>query len=161
MKKRPAVLPIVFFALFLATAARAQKAEIFAGYQYSHLDPSFNANGWNGSATGNIGEILGVTADVSGVYKSGTKFYTYTFGPEFHAPLPLVKPFVHALFGGATASGGGGSTNGFAMYVGGGLDAGHGLIGWRLIQVDWLHTRFEGVNDNKNTRISTGLLLRF
>jgi len=161
MKSKLAALPIIFAALMFAVTAQAQKAEVFAGYQYSHLDPSFNASGWNGSVTGNIGSFLGVTADVSGVYKSGTKFYTYTFGPEVHAPLPLIKPFVHALFGGATATDGGPSSNGFAMYIGGGVDMGHGLIGWRLVQVDWLHTRFSGVNDNKNTRISTGLLLRF
>lgn len=159
---KQAILIAILALLVLGKTAQAQMAEVFAGYQYSHLDPSFDASGFNGSVTGNFAHFLGVTADVSGVYSNGTKFYTYTFGPEVHAPLPLVKPFAHALFGGATIDNGGGSNaNGFAMYVGGGLDMGHGLIGWRIIQADWLHTRFNGFNDNKNTRISTGLLLRF
>jgi len=157
---KQAILLAILTVVAFASTAHAQKAEVFAGYQYSHLDPGFNASGFNGSVTGNFAPFLGVTADISGVYNSGTKFYTYTFGPEIHAPLPFVKPFAHALFGGATVNNGS-SSNGFAMYVGGGLDVGHGLIGWRVIQADWLHTRFNGFNDNKNTRISTGLLLRF
>ena len=30
--------------------------------------------------------------------------YTYTVGPVLAARLPVVQPFVHALFGGITAS---------------------------------------------------------
>jgi len=161
MRIKPTILAVLLLILLIASAAQAQKAEVFAGYQYTHLDPGYNASGWNGSVTGNFGELFGLTADVSGVYNSGTRFYTYTVGPEVHAPLPFVKPFVHALFGGATATGAGPSSNGFAMYLGGGLDIGHGLIGWRVIQADWMHTRFSGVSDNKNSRICTGLLMRY
>jgi len=38
-----------------------------------------------------------VTADFSGVDGSGPNVYTYTFGPEVHAHLPLLKPFAHAV----------------------------------------------------------------
>lgn len=104
-----------------AAAQAAPKAEIFGGYQFTHLEGSTNMNGWNGALTGNLGKFFGITADFSGVYGSGTHFYTYTytFGPEVHAPLPVVKPFVHALFGGyreviPIASK---SINDFAMYI--------------------------------------------
>ena len=124
--------------LVLSTAALADpKAEIFGGYQFTHLEGRPNMNGWNGALTGNMGKLFGITADFSGVYGSGTHFYTYTFGPEVHAHLPtIVKPFVHALFGGSRQSIGIKSINGFAMYVGGGFDAGHGPIAWRVAQFD-------------------------
>lgn len=147
--------------LFAVTAQAAPKAEIFGGYQYTRLQGGTNMNGWNGALTGNMGHLLGITADLSGSYKSGFHLYTYTFGPEIHAHLPMVKPFVHALFGGARLSAGGVSTTGFAMYVGGGLDAGSGPIAFRVAQFDWMDMRFSGGNSSKNVRISTGLVLRF
>src|SRR4249919_2407783 len=103
----------------------AQKVEIFGGAQYEHLQSSYNAVGWNASLTGNFKHVLGITADFSGVYNSrrtNSSVYTYTIGPVLTARLPVVQPFVHALFGGATASGGGVSDNAFAMLIGGGLD---------------------------------------
>ena len=148
--------------LLCAAAAQATpKAEVFGGYQFTRLEGGTNMNGWNAALTGNVGSILGVTADFSQVYDSGLHYSTYTFGPELHAHLPIVKPFVHALFGGARLSAGGASANGFAMYFGGGVDAGHGPIAWRVAQFDWLDTRFSGVSSSKNVRISTGVVLRF
>jgi hypothetical protein len=147
--------------LALSSAVQAQKAVIFGGYQYTHIDPSWNGNGWNGALTGNFAPWLGIRADFSGAYKSGLKFHTYTFGPEVALPLPIVKPFVHALFGGARASGGGSSTNGFDMMYGGGLDYGHGPIAFRVIQFDWMVTRFSGSTDKSNVRACTGIVLRF
>jgi hypothetical protein len=140
----------------------AQKTEIFAGYQLTHFDGGSNSNGWNGAITGNILPFVGITADFSGVYDSGTKFYTYTFGPEVHARALGVKPFAHALFGGGTISGGGVSSTGFTMYVGGGLDVKIApAISARLAQVDWMTTRFSGFTDRNNIRYSGGLVLRF
>ena len=89
----------------------AQKVEIFGGAQYEHLQSSYNAVGWNTSLTGNFKHVLGITADFSGVYNSrrtSSSVYTYTFGPVLTARLPVVQPFVHALFGGATTSAAGG-----------------------------------------------------
>ncbi len=144
------------------TPAFAQKVEIFGGYQFSHLQPNVNANGWDASVTGNFKHVVGITGDVSGVYKNGVSFYTYTVGPVFTARLPVVQPFVHALFGGGTASGGGVSHTGFAMYLGGGMDVGlRKGIGLRLFQVDWLSTRFSGVTSNSNGRASIGIVLKF
>jgi hypothetical protein len=142
-------------------ANAAPKAEVFGGYQFTHFDGGPNMNGWNGALTGNFNNWFGVTADFSGVYGSGLNVYTYTFGPEVHAHLPLLKPFAHALFGGARLAGGGGSTSGFDMMLGGGIDAGHGPLAFRVAQFDWMTTRFSGFTDRKNVRVSTGLVLRF
>jgi hypothetical protein len=153
----------LFFGLMsLSVAAHAQsKAVIFGGYQYTHLDGGPNTNGWNGALTGNFNHYLGITADLSGTYGSGLNFYTYTFGPQLSVDLPMIRPFAHALFGGAKASSGGISNSGFDAMVGGGVDVGHGLIGFRVAQFDWMLTHFNGYTDKKNVRISTGLVLNF
>jgi opacity protein-like surface antigen len=148
--------------LFCTIAAQAApKAEVFGGYQFTRTQGGGNWSGWNAALTGNLGSTFGVTADFSQVYNSGVHYTTYTFGPEIHAHLPIVKPFAHVLLGGAKASFSGASTSGFAMYFGGGIDAGHGALAWRVIQFDWLDTRFSGVNSSKNVRASTGVVLRF
>ena len=144
-----------------AGAYGAPKAEVFGGYQSTHFDGGPNANGWNAAITGNLNSWLGVTADVSGVYPTGFDFTTYTFGPQISAPLPVIKPFAHLLLGGARLSAGGNSINGFDLMIGGGFDAGHGPFAWRIVQFDWMSTRFHGFTDNKNVRVSTGIVLRF
>ena len=156
--------PFYWFLAILLCAAAAQaapKAEIFGGYQYTHLDPATNLNGWNAALTGYFNSFFGITADFSGSYHSGLRFYTYTFGPELSAHLPIVKPFVHALLGGARASAGGVSRNGFNVFLGGGADIGHGVLAWRVAQLDWMTTKFSGFTDRKNVRFSTGIVLSF
>ncbi len=158
---RRSALLLLVLGMFSLPAA-AQRVEIFGGYQFTHLDPGFNASGWNASITGNFKHVLGITADFSGAYKNGVKVYTYTFGPVLTARLPVVQPFVHALFGGMTITDGASSTTGFAMQVGGGLDIGMRKgIGFRLVQADWMSRRFSGNTDNKNVRVSTGIVLKF
>ena len=154
----------VCFAILILTAVAANaapKAEVFGGYQFTRLDGGPNLNGWNGALTGNIGHWFGITGDFSGVYGSGLSFQTYTFGPEVHAHLPLVKPFAHALFGGARASASGISSNGFDMMFGGGIDAGHGPLAFRVAQFDWMTTHFNSFTDHKNVRVSSGIVIRF
>jgi hypothetical protein len=141
--------------LFVASAAQAEhKAAVFGGYQYTRPDGGPNLNGWNGALTGNFSKSFGITADFSGAYGSGGSIHTYTFGPKLSANLPVVKPFVHALFGGVRLGGSGGSTTGFGMMLGGGFDVGHGPLAWRVVQADWLLTRFSGFTDKKNVRVS-------
>jgi len=159
MRKFCPCLAIPLLCTMAAQAAPA--AKIFGGYQYTRLQGGTNLNGWNGALTGNVGSLLGITVDLSGVYGSGLNFYTYTFGPEIHAHLPVVKPFVHALFGGARTSSHGVSSSGFAMHIGGGFDAGQHTIAWRVVQFDWLYTDFSGFHANHNVRVSTGLVFRF
>jgi hypothetical protein len=149
----------------LCAAACAQRVEIFGGAQFEHLQPSYNAVGWNASLTGNFKHVLGITGDFSGVYKSqraSSAVYTYTVGPVLTARLPVFQPFVHALFGVATISGGGASETAFAMLLGGGLDLGlRKGIGFRLVQADWLMTKFGDQNQNSQGRVSAGILIKF
>ena len=100
-------------------AQAAPKAEVFGGYQFTHLNGGPNLNGWNVQLTGYLNSFFGITADLAGVYGAGLRFHTYTFGPEIAAHPPLVKPFAHVLVGGARASAGGVSSNGFDVYLGG------------------------------------------
>jgi len=159
------LLHTLLLAGFLCSPAFAQSVEIFAGAQYEHLQNSYNAVGWNGSLTGNFKHVLGITGDFSGVYNSRTtssSVYTYTVGPVLTARLPVVQPFVHALFGGATISAGGSHDNAFAMLVGGGLDIGlRKGIGFRLVQADWLLTKFGGETQDRQGRVSAGIVIKF
>ena len=163
MRKILAVL--VFSAVWSLTAAAQDhpRGELFGGYQFTHFDPNVNANGWNASITGNLNNWFGVTADFSGAYKNGGKLHTAMAGPVFsYRKSERVTPFAHVLVGGAVASGGGISENGFAMAVGGGLDVNlNKRVAWRLIQGDWLLFRAGGETDKKNARISTGIVFRF
>jgi hypothetical protein len=152
---------VIFVTLpMLALAAVAQdhpKAEIFGGYQYLRLDP-ISTNGWNAAVTGNVTRWFGVTADFSGVYKSGASLHTYMFGPQFSVRTERVTPFAHALFGGATVEG----SSAFSMALGGGLDVNAGKhLAIRLVQADWLYFRSGGEAAGKNGRVSAGLVLRF
>jgi hypothetical protein len=163
MKKQ--VMLAIALAFLLCAPAFAQRVEIFGGAQFEHLQSSYNAIGWNGSLTGNFKHILGITGDFSGVYKSHTvnsSVYTYTVGPVLTARLPVVQPFVHALFGGATISSGGVRDNAFAMLFGGGLDIGFRKgIAFRLVQADWLMTNFNNQTQNSQGRVSAGIVIKF
>jgi hypothetical protein len=81
---------------------------------------------------------------------------------------------VHALFGGATTRVEGASNNAFpiflegandtafAMFLGGGLDIGlRKGIGLRLVQADWLMTKFGGQTQERQGRVSTGIVIKF
>jgi len=154
------ILVLAVIALLSFTAA-AQSLEAFGGYQFTHLQPAFNAHGWNASITGNLKHVVGITADFSGAYKDNVHNYTYTVGPVFSARLPIVQPFLHALFGGMT-TGDAVSKSGFAMMLGGGVDIGMRKgIGVRLVQADWLSTNFSSTTRNRNVRASAGLVLKF
>src|SRR3954467_5305583 len=121
------LVPAILIAGLMCAPAFGQRVEIFGGAQYEHLQSSYNAVGWNASLTANFKHVLGITGDFSGVYNSrrqNSSVYTYTVGPVLTARLPVVQPFVHALFGGATAAAGGIRDNAFAMFLGGGLDIG-------------------------------------
>lgn len=163
MKKQ--IMLAIVLAFLLCAPAFAQRVEIYGGAQFEHLQSSYNAFGWNGSLTGNFKHVLGITADFSGVYKShqvSSSVYTYTVGPVLTARLPVIQPFVHALFGGASISGGGTSDQAFAMLVGGGLDIGlRKGIGIRLVQADWLMTKFKDQTQDRQGRVSAGIVIKF
>lgn len=162
---RKYLLHTLLLAGILCAPAWAQRVEIFGGAQFEHLESSYNAVGWNASVTGNFKHVLGITGDFSGVYNShrtNSSVYTYTVGPVLTARLPVIQPFVHALFGGATVSSGGASSSAFAMFVGGGLDIGlRKGIGFRLVQADWLMTKFADQTQDHQGRVSAGIVLKF
>jgi Outer membrane protein beta-barrel domain len=150
------------------------RAEVFGGYQFTHLGGSgtdINANGWDASLTGNFNHWLGLTADFSGAYKTvggvSANVYTYSGGPVVSLNSGgTVNPFVHALFGGArigaSLSGlGSGSDNGFTTMVGGGADIKLNRLLAVRGQADWVFYRFSGDSESHNVRIATGLVLRF
>ncbi len=160
------LIGVALFVCLVALAGVAQevpKPEVFGGYQFTSLgpSPSWNASGWNGAATFYITHLLGVTGDFSGAYKSGESFHTYTFGPVVSVRKGMIAPFGHALFGGAHASAAGAGTSGMAMMFGGGVDVGRNRMAFRLVQADWLITRFSGFTEKNNARVSTGVLFRF
>jgi hypothetical protein len=159
------LIPTILLVGVLCAPVFAQRVEIFGGAQYEHLQSSYNAVGWNASLTGNFKHVLGITGDFSGVYNSrhaNSSVYTYTVGPVLTARLPVVQPFVHALFGGATTKIGGASDNAFAMFLGGGLDIGlRKGIGLRLVQADWLMTKFGGQTQEHQGRVSAGIVIKF
>lgn len=69
---RPYAVKFIFLSVvvsLLSFPAAAQRVELFGGYQFTHLQPSFNANGWNASITGNFKHVLGIIGDFSGAYE--------------------------------------------------------------------------------------------
>jgi hypothetical protein len=154
-------ITIFLFVLSLAAAAQeTSKAEVFGGYQFTSLD-GWHGNGWDGAAKYNLSHGIGIKGDFSGAYSSGQHFYTYTFGPAISMPAGKFSPFAEALFGGAHATSGGFGNSGMAMLFGGGLDLGSQRLAFRLVQADWMITRFNGFTDKNNVRVSTGMVFRF
>lgn len=157
----------------LSVAQDVPKAEVFGGYSYLRFNPgggtSFNNNGWNASLTFNANKWLGFTGDFGGTYNSlaagaNSNLHTFLFGPKLTYRTDKFAPFVHALFGGArsglTATGFGGGSNGsFSFATGGGVDYKvRDRISLRLVQLDYVNTRFAN-NVQNNLRFSTGLVV--
>ncbi len=154
-----------------AAAADFPKAEIFGGYQYTHLEGSGGASGWNFALNGNFNDWAGITADIGSAYttSNGVSFdnYTVTFGPVLaDRQHKAYTPFVHALIGVDHASAGvfnfSTSSSGLALLAGGGVDARvNQLIAVRVAQVDWMLVHGSGGTSSKNVRISFGVVFRF
>jgi opacity protein-like surface antigen len=172
-------LVIVFVALvLLAVPAAAQdtpRGELFGGYSYARLNPGglagddFNLNGWHFAAQGNVTSFFGLVGEVSGHHgsRAGEDVNTQQalFGPRITLRGPL-SVFGHALFGVARGNAGlfgaTDSETAFGMAVGGGADINLGSqhVAWRVVQVDYLMTRWSERSRN-NARVSTGLVVRF
>jgi len=171
---------LIMAVLAISVAAMAQetpKFEVFGGYQYTRFNPGggfdgINANGWEASLSGNFNRWFGLKADFSGAYQgdlfgSGISghMHTYTFGPEFSHRMENGRLFGHLLFGGAHLAGAGASDSAFAMRIGGGgdWDINHRLA-WRVLQADYLPTKFDLVPGNDfqhHFAVSTGIVFRF
>ena len=190
MKKLALLCGAMLLFAGLASAQDSPKVEAFGGYSYLRVNPGFEApgenfNGGSGSVAYNFTPMLGVVADFGGYHWSqqgvDATAVTYLFGPKVALRHGPITPFAQALFGGAHLSGsdnnecdtvrirpqgtiqecGSGSENAFSMAIGGGMDyeIKQGLS-WRIIQGDYLLTRFFGDTQN-NGRLSTGVVFRF
>jgi len=168
----------ILVAVILATAGSAvaqdfPKAEIFGGYQYIRVNPgggsaASNCQGGAGSVAGNLNHWFGVVGDfgackVTGL-PSGTSAHlvNYLFGPKLtYRSRGKLSPFAQVLFGGERISGSASGLSSFAMAFGGGADyemTNHVAI--RLIQAEYLYTKFGGTRQN-NARISAGIVYRW
>jgi len=192
MKRRILLCGLMLLLPMVASAQEGPKAEIFGGYSYVHVSDvgSANLNGGSSSVSFNPKSWLGIVGDFGGYQgtKSGLdgSVLTYLFGPKVAFRKGRVTPFVQGLFGGAHTSadpppqlgalarprpeagvaGGGvfGSSNTFAMAVGGGLDVNAtDHVGVRLVQAEYLLTKFkDGIHDRQDSvRISPGIVFRF
>lgn len=171
MRKLSVISGILALMSLPALAADYPKAEIFGGYQYTHLEGTGSANGFNFSVTGNFNDYFGIAFDFGSAYQtvSGINLnnYTYTFGPVLALRTKKnYTPFVHALIGGdhggASAGGASASGNGFALLAGGGVDANFNrALAFRVVQADWMLVHGNGGTSSKNARISTGIVVKF
>jgi len=168
------LLPCLCVLLFCAIAGFAQdypKGDLAVGVTINRFETSVgrrNLFGFTAAPAINFrkwwaleGDLTYTTKNVNGIKRSA---FTYLIGPRFtkRSEKNKLEPFVHALFGGASAGGGGETANAFAMAFGGGLDVNAGNhLAWRMVQADWLLFRSGGETDKKNVRVSTGLVFRF
>jgi len=167
-------------------------AELFAGYSYLRFNPrvngtaqTFDNQGGTASIAGNVNRWLGLVADfgfykVSGDLQPGSsgKAQTYLFGPRFSHRGERWTPFASVLLGAARMSVDSstpvaGSSNffnntvhknAFATAFGVGFDyklSRH--VAWRVVQAEYLITKFPDGNSNfqNNLRLATGLVFRF
>jgi opacity protein-like surface antigen len=180
MRKLFVLAALLVFVSGVALAQDHPKAELFGGYSYARINPGSGVKGinlpagWHASVAGNINNWFGIAGDISGNYgnptilgvKVNTKLHTYTFGPRIsYRKNEKVTPFAHALFGGANVKGSafgvGASDSGFAMTLGGGVDAKiNDNFAFRVAQFDYLMTRIQKDTQN-NFRLSTGIVIRF
>jgi hypothetical protein len=168
MLRKLSLLLGLFFLISLSAHAQglSDKVELFGGYSYLRFDssPQVNLNGWEISGQYKITNWIGGVADFSGDYGSpfgvSSSVHTFLFGPQVSWPS-RVSPFAHVLFGGAHFDAGAVSTTTFATAIGGGIDTKiNDRFSWRIIQGDYLLTRF-GSQTQNNARVSTGIVFRF
>lgn len=158
IRKLPFLLGLVFV-VSLSAHAQSDKVELFGGFSYERFASS-NTAGWELAGQYKVTDWLGGVADFDGHYGSGNSIHTFLFGPQVSWPA-RISPFAHVLVGGAHISGNGASDSSFSTAIGGGIDAHLAPgISWRVIQGDYLVTRFYGGTQN-NGRLSTGIVFRF
>jgi outer membrane protein OmpA-like peptidoglycan-associated protein len=163
--------------------------DLFIGYSFVRFNTNVGGikehSNWQGLGTsiaGNVNRWFSVVADfgfyADGNLPSGVKAnsYTYLFGPRFSHRGAHFTPFAHALFGAARIT----STvtppitsaffnrtfseNAFATALGGGFDWNFNKhASWRVIQAEYLLTKFTDGGNNKqnNFRAATGLVIHF
>ncbi len=196
---------LLFLAIFVPAAwtQETPRYAVFGGGSYAREDLTdikhINAVGWHASVDGAANHWLSAVYDFSGVYSSpkinlglpaaipiNSSTYLYLFGPRFtYRRWEHLTPFAEILVGVGNlrfSASSVGLTNTissttFAGGFGGGVDyAISRRIAIRLIEVDYVPTRFRGINVNPDTgevgfsgqrrtqnniRASAGIVVRF
>ncbi|HEY6127545.1 MAG TPA: hypothetical protein VIW23_05120 [Candidatus Acidoferrum sp.] len=145
-------------------------------------DRYINGIGWHASVTGNANSWIGAVFDFSGEFSNprfspadfglpqntpvvtvNSSTFTYLFGPRFtYRRMRHITPFAEALFGPATlrvSSSDLGltdviSSTTFATALGGGIDIPVSrVVSIRLIQADYVLTRFRELGIDSNTEL--------
>jgi len=173
MKRRFALLlgMVVCFS-FSVQAQEAPKAEIFGGFSVLSADigdEREEAVGWQASVAGNFHRNVGLKGDFGGAYKTletpfgdvKVKAHAFLFGPQFTARSAKANGFFHFLLGGVNLRAAGESTNGFALGIGGGVDVNAGeRVALRIVQIDWIPSRFEGEWTQDAVRFGFGIVFK-
>jgi hypothetical protein len=143
------------------------KAEVFGGFSILSIGNSglngdrYNPLGWAAAVTGNVNETWAFKGDFSGSYKDGGKTHLYLGGVQAGARKEKAHPFVHALLGGHTSSGGGSSDSGFTMGFGGGVDfKATEKVDIRVVQFDWLPSKGGGEWEKNIIRFGFGIVFK-
>jgi hypothetical protein len=166
MFRRLAILLALVF--LISISARAQdRIQLFGGYSFERYGatPKRHLSGWELSGYYKLAPWVGITADLDAHYGLPSSLDARTLhlmaGPQFTIPFPgRFSPFVHVLGGLGHVRAGEARTS-VAGAIGGGVDLPLApLISWRVIQADYLITRFFNGTQN-NIRISSGLVVRF
>jgi hypothetical protein len=163
--------------LTLGVAALAQETphwEAFLGYSNQQTDATGSGvmlHGGHFSLTENVNSWFGGMLDVSGHFRDDHGAFvdteTIAYGPQFTwRKFPSFTPSAHVALGIARTSDGflgvPNSRIDFAVVAGGALDVPLGKrFAFRVLQADWIGTRFEDPSIRHNIRLSTGLQFRF
>lgn len=168
---------VLMVSLAPLTTHAQDKIELFGGYSYMRFDATpllnpaspassatFNFNGWEASGQYKFRDWLGAVADIDGHSGSpsgvSTSVQTFLFGPQVSWSA-RVSPFAQLLVGGAHVSTGPYSENSLSAAIGAGIDMRlKQHIYWRIVQGDYLVTRFFG-NTQSSVRASSGIVFKF
>jgi len=165
LRRMPVLLGLLFL---ISLSARAQdRIELFGGYSFQRFGatPARNLNGWELAADYKLVPLVSLTADLDAQYGLPSSLDSRTLhlmvGPKITLPtFGRYSPYVHAL-GGFGHLWAGQAQMSVAVAVGGGIDLPIApLFSWRIIQADYLMTRFPHAPQN-NIRLSTGLVFHF
>ena len=170
MKRLMILVAVCLFSQIAGFAQEVPRAEVSGGFSALTFKPDGLTErttplGWHAGVEVHVWRFLGAVGDFGGQYKkpedSTTTFHCYEYlgGVRAHKRMSKLDAFGHALWGGATAGGGGFSNSQFMMGYGGGVDWSlNGSWAIRLAQVDWLPTRSNGSWEKNQVRFGVGLV---
>lgn len=164
------MLGVLAFAM-PASAQKAPRLELFAGYSYLRFDSTTlgfadysNLHGGELAGAFNFSRHFGIVADVSDHFGNHLRVYQYIFGPQVMAHRGRVSGFAHALFGKANdrvSINGANTGTGRAVALGGGFDYYMSpRYSIRVVQADYLNTHTFNLSQG-NLRVSTGVVFHW